>query len=75
MTDLNAARPAPRSRGGGIASGLYALAFLFLLVAGGILAFEAKELFRTTVKLWVSAGFSVVAIVLAVVSLLVGRRP
>jgi hypothetical protein len=43
-------------------------------VAGGILGFAAKEFFKTTVTLWMSVGFSVVAIVLAAVSLFVGRR-
>jgi len=45
-----------------------------VLVAGSILAFAAKEFFKTTVTLWASVGFSVIAIVLAVVSLFTGRR-
>lgn len=74
MTDVNATRHAPRSRRGGLGIALYAAAFVCVLVAGGILAFAAKEFFKTTVTLWASVGFSVIAIILAVVSLFAGRR-
>jgi hypothetical protein len=53
---------------------LYAAAFVCMLVAGGILAVAAKEFFKTTVTLWMSVGFSALAIILAVVSLISGRR-
>ena len=75
MTQANVTDPTPRSRAGGLASALYVAAFVCVLIAGGILAFAAKEFFKTTVTLWASAGFSVLAIVLAVASLFVGRRP
>ena len=74
MTDVNATRHAPRFARGGLSIALYAGAFVCVLVAGSILAFAAKEFFRTTVTLWASVGFSVIAIVLAVVSLFTGRR-
>lgn len=66
---------AGRRRGAGSGIVLYAAAFVCVLVAGGILGFAAKEFFKTTVTLWISVGFSSIAIVLAVVSLRVGRRP
>jgi hypothetical protein len=53
---------------------LYAAAFVCMLVAGAILAVAAKEFFKTTVTLWASVGFSGLAIVLAVVSIVSGRR-
>lgn len=74
MTDVNATRARRWSRGGGLGIALYAAAFVCMLVAGGILGFAAKEFFKTTVTLWASVGFSIVAVVLAVVSLFSGRR-
>jgi hypothetical protein len=64
----------PRATKGSLGVTLYAAAFVCMLVAGGILAFAAKEFFKTTVTLWVSVGFSVLAVILAVVSLVSGRR-
>lgn len=74
MTDAGTTRTAGRARSTGLGITLYAVAFVCMLVAGGILGFAAKEFFKTTVTLWMSVGFSVVAIVLAAVSLFVGRR-
>ena len=74
MTDAKAAPSVPRSSRSRLSTALYGVAFVCVLVAGAILAFAAKEFFKTTVTLWVSVGFSAVAIVLAVVSLFRGRR-
>ena len=73
MTDANAAGDGRRSKGR-LGTALYGAAFACVLVAGAILAFAAKEFFKTPVTLWVSVGFSAAAIVLAVVSLFRGRR-
>ena len=74
MTDVKSPENAPRSRKGGLGITLYAAAFVCMLAAAGILGFAAKEFFKTTVTLWISVGLSVIAIVLAVVSLFAGRR-
>ena len=53
---------------------LYALAFVLLLVAGGSLVASARGFLSSTRLLWVSAGFSVLAISAAVAGLWVPRR-
>jgi hypothetical protein len=67
---------AHRSRGGGPGLGVtvYAVAFVCMLAAGVILAVALKGFLKTTGTLWLSVGFSVLAILLAVGSLFRGRR-
>lgn len=65
--------PKRRSRGRG-SFALYLVAFVLMLVAGGSLVMSAKGLLESTRLLWFSTGFSVAAIVVAVVGLVVPRR-
>jgi hypothetical protein len=74
VSDTDQSTTPRRSRTGSMGIALYAVAFVCMLVAGAILAFATKEFFRTTTTLWASVVFSVAALVLAVVSLFVGRR-
>ena len=53
---------------------LYIVAFVLMLVAGASLVMSAKGLLESTRLLWVSTGFSVAAILVAVVGLVVPRR-
>jgi len=56
-----------------LALGLYALAFVLLLVAGGILAAAVLDELQDTQRLWISAGVSGVAAVLALLALFLPR--
>ncbi len=53
---------------------LYLVAFVLMVAAGASLVLSAKGLLESTRLLWVSTGFSVAAIVVAVVGLVVPRR-
>jgi hypothetical protein len=53
---------------------LYAVAFVVMLGAGGVLAIAARGFLRHPGLLWISAGLSLVAIALAVVSVVLPRR-
>ena len=53
---------------------VYAAAFVVMLVAGALLGVAAREFLGNTGILWLSAGLSALAIVLAVVALIVPRR-
>jgi hypothetical protein len=53
---------------------LYAVAFVVMLVAGGLLGIAAREFLQNTWVLWLSTGLSALAIVLALVSLVAPRR-
>jgi hypothetical protein len=64
--------PLRRTRG---SVALYALAFLLMLVAGGLIVVAIRSFLATITPLWISAMLSGVAIVAAVASLLVPRRP
>lgn len=63
--------PQRRTRG---SFGFYIVAFVLMLVAGASLVMSAKGLLESTRLLWVSTGFSVAAILVAVVGLVVPRR-
>jgi hypothetical protein len=52
----------------------YIVAFVLMLVSGASLVMSAKGLLESTRLLWVSTGFSVAAIVVAVVGLVIPRR-
>ncbi len=52
----------------------YALAFGAMLMAGGVLVIATAGSLNSTNLLWVSAAFSVVAIVAAIVAALLPRR-
>ena len=64
---------APERRARGSFS-LYIVAFVLMLLAGGSLVMSAKGLLESTRLLWISTGFSVAAIVVAVVGLVLPRR-
>jgi predicted histidine transporter YuiF (NhaC family) len=53
---------------------LYVVAFVLMVAAGVALVASAKGLLESTRLLWVSAGLSVGAILVAVVGLFVPRR-
>jgi hypothetical protein len=53
---------------------LYGAAFVVMLVAGGSLAIAARGFLRHPGLLWLSAGLSLVAIGLAVLSVVLPRR-
>jgi hypothetical protein len=53
---------------------LYAVAFLLLLAAGASLVASARGFLSSTRLLWVSAGFSVLAISAAIAGVWVPRR-
>ncbi len=53
---------------------LYAVAFVVMLVAGLLLAIAARGFLDNLTLLWVSAGLSLGAIVLAVLALVLPRR-
>jgi hypothetical protein len=53
---------------------LYAVAFVVMLGAGGLLAIAARGFLRHPGLLWISAGLSLVAIALAVLSVVLPRR-
>ena len=53
---------------------LYAVAFAVMLVAGLLLAIAARGFLDNLTLLWVSAGLSLGAIVLAVLALVLPRR-
>jgi hypothetical protein len=53
---------------------LYIVAFVLMLASGASLLLSAKGLLESTRLLWVSTGFSVAAIVVAVVGLVAPRR-
>ena len=53
---------------------LYALAFVLLIGAGTAIAASAVSLLESTGLLWVSAALSVLAIVVAIVSVVLPRR-
>ena len=54
--------------------GLYALAFVAVLAAGAALVTASLDSLQNTRLLWISAGLSYLAMVLAVLSLLLPRR-
>jgi hypothetical protein len=64
--------PAVRSRRGSVS--LYAVAFALMGVAGIILVVASLGSLKSIGLLWVSAGFSVAAVVAAVASVAVPRR-
>ena len=53
---------------------LYAVAFVVMLVAGLLLAVAARGFLDNLTLLWLSAGLSLGAIVLAVLALVLPRR-
>ena len=53
---------------------LYAVAFVAMLVAGLLLAIAARGFLDNLTLLWLSAGLSLGAIVLAVLALVLPRR-
>ena len=53
---------------------LYGVAFVVMLVAGGLLAVAARGFLRHPGLLWISAGLSLVAIALATLSVVLPRR-
>ena len=53
---------------------LYAVAFVVMLIAGLLLAIAARGFLDNLTLLWVSAGLSLGAIVLAVLALVLPRR-
>lgn len=53
---------------------LYAVAFVLLLVAGAILVVDSLGSLKSISLLWVSAGFSVAAIIFAVACVVAPRR-
>jgi hypothetical protein len=53
---------------------LYGMAFVVMLVAGGLLAVAARGFLRHPGLLWISAGLSLVAIALATLSVVLPRR-
>jgi hypothetical protein len=53
---------------------LYAVAFVLLLVAGTILVVDSLGSLKSISLLWVSAGFSVAAIIFAVACVVAPRR-
>ncbi|HEY5860018.1 MAG: hypothetical protein WBM72_15260 [Actinomycetota bacterium] len=53
---------------------LYAVAFVVMLVAGLLLAIAARGFLDNLTLLWLSAGLSLGAIVLAVLALVLPRR-
>ncbi len=53
---------------------LYAVAFVVMLAAGGLLGVAARDFLDNTGILWLSTGLSALAIVLAVVALIAPRR-
>ena len=63
--------PERRTRGSFL---LYVVAFVLMLIAGASFVMSAKGLLESTRLLWVSTGFSVAAIVVAVVGLVIPRR-
>jgi predicted MFS family arabinose efflux permease len=62
------------SRPAGISLGLYAAAFLLLLTAGACIGAAVLDELQETRLLWVSAGLSYAAVVLALLSLLLPSR-
>ena len=63
-----------RPRPAGLSVGLYGGAFALLLVAGVVLAAAVLDELQNTRMLWISAGVSVGAVVLALLGLLLPRR-
>ena len=53
---------------------LYAVAFVVMLIAGLLLAIAARGFLDNLTLLWLSAGLSLGAIVLAVLALVLPRR-
>jgi hypothetical protein len=64
--------PVRRTRG---SLALYSLAFLLMLIAGGLIVVAIRSFLETITPLWISAVLSGIAIAAAVASLLVPRRP
>jgi hypothetical protein len=64
--------PVRRTRG---SLALYALAFLLMLIAGGLIVVAIRSFLETITPLLISAVLSGIAIAAAVASLLVPRRP
>lgn len=62
-----------RSRPRGRVS-LYAVAFVLMLAAGGVLAMAARTFLESRSLLWVSVGLSAASILIAVLSLVLPRR-
>lgn len=56
------------------ALGLYAVAFVLLLLAGAVLAFAGLGALSSLGSLWLSAVLSVGAVVAAAASIVVSRR-
>jgi hypothetical protein len=54
---------------------VYAVAFVVMLAAGGLLGLAAREFLRETSLLWASIALSAVAAVLSVLSVVLPRRP
>ncbi|MDH4111403.1 MAG: hypothetical protein OEV60_01810 [Actinomycetota bacterium] len=70
MTD--GAAPPARPRG---SMALYGVAFVMLLAAGLLLGLAARDFLRETGLLWASIAISTSAVVLAILSLVLPRRP
>jgi len=54
---------------------LYGVAFVMLLAAGLLLGLAARDFLRETGLLWASIAISTSAVVLAILSLVLPRRP
>jgi hypothetical protein len=54
--------------------GLYAVAFVLMLAAAGALGIAARTFLSDRWPLWLSAGLSAAAIVIAVLALVLPRR-
>ena len=61
-------------RPSGLSLGLYAASFALLLAAGGLLGMAVLDELQETRLLWVSAGLSYVAMIIALLSLLLPWR-
>jgi hypothetical protein len=73
----DAARSVDEDAPAGVRQGwvsLYAVAFVLLLVAGAILVVDSLGSLKSISLLWVSAGFSVAAIIFAVACVVAPRR-
>ena len=63
----------PSQRPRGLVS-LYAVAFVLMLCAGGALALAVRSFLSDLWPLWLSAGLSAAAVVVAVLGLVLPRR-
>ena len=69
---MNDEAPTPRPRGSMV---LYGAGFVAMLAAGALLAVAAREFLQESGLLWASIALSAGAVVLAVLSVTVPRRP